>query len=308
MSKVSEEILGYSALLSSSEVFQSAKFNMNWMQNTLSESDLDISLNLLKLKRKYKLNAMLNYLKAKKIVMCYDPNSKVSTIQCAPGLANNKGAIGLCNLSAEITIDKQVDNQGYMKDKFLVTDTETLYEFLKFGFVTVNAGRILDNSGIRHRLAEVYTDLMAELITRRFGSSGDGDALRFIIKNFFYRGTIAAEDLANLEKFNLGRAKELEFKYPDFFGMTKKDMKLSTMFKVINSEFKAVKPLVLADVIKACAIQYSEQSVFFMDNVIYMLYIVVNSEHKFSQFRSQALRQYGPNLKTLVMDIMDICE
>lgn len=313
MNRVTSRMLEGRKVLSDSEVFSAVKFNMNWAGGTLSADDLSITFNILELKRKYKYRVMMEHLKNGRIVLCYDKDSniKVSTIQCAPAIVKSKAdsMSALCNLTGDLQVSRSVGADGRMAETFLVPDSDVLYEFLKFGLVIINTGKLLDNTGIRNRVAEVYTDLMCELLTRRFGSSGDGDKLRFIVKYFFFNGAISVDDLCIINKFNPGKAKEMEFKYPNYFGESAQHtLTLTELAKVINSEFKAMKQIDLADLIKACAITYSEQSVFMMENPAYLLCVIVNSDNKFSQFKSIALRQYGPNLRTLVKDILDICE
>lgn len=313
MNKVTERILEGRRFISDSDIFNSIKFNMNWTAAKLSEEDLQITFNILELKRKYKYNMMKKYFDAGRIMLCYDKdtNVKISTIQCVgasvKGKDNSNSA--MCNLTGDVQVQNNVGPDGRLVQSFIVPDSDVLYEFLKFGLVTINLDKLLDNTGIRNRVSEVYTDLMCDLITRRFGSSGDGDKLRFMVKYFFFNGAINVDDLCILSKFNPGKAKELEFKYPKFFGAeAPSTLKIENLAKLINDEFKAMKEISLADLIKACAITYSEQSVFMMDNPGYLFCVIVNSDHKFSQFKSLALRQYGPNLRTLVKDILDICE
>lgn len=312
MSKVTDIMLEGRRFISDSEVFSSVKFNMNWTGARLTEKDLQISFNILELKKKYKYNLMMKYLNAGRIMLCYDKdtNIKISTIQCTYAALKGKDAgSALCNVTGDVVANNNVGMDGRLDQSFVIPDTDVLYEFLKFGLVTINTEKLLENTGIRNRVSEVYTDLMCDLITRKFGSSGDGDKLRFMVKYFFFNGAISVDDMCILTKFNPGKAKELEFKYPWFFGgEADRTLTLKTLAKLINEEFKAMKDITIADLIKACAITYSEQSVFMMDNPSYLLCVIVNSDYKFSQFKSMALRQYGPNLKTLVKDILDICE
>lgn len=208
-------------------------------------------------------------------------DSQGSSIQIMPALGESGNKVSRvfinCNLIAKK--EKVVDpNTGDIREGVTVKNFEDLYNILLGGFVALNSHLVIQNSSVFKEIAEVYVDMIAQIISRGFGNPMDGDKLRFLTKLFFYNGMISGIDLAGVEKYNIDAARFMDSKYPEFFKATPKS--LDDYVKVVSSEFPTIRDLTIDKFIGECIKAFGSNAVLGVDNYPYLFSVLVTRMRK----------------------------
>ena len=203
-----------------------------------------------------------------------------SSIQLIPAL-DEKGRISRifinCNLISKK--EKRVDpNTGDIKEGVTVKNFEDLYNICLGAYVALNSHLVIQNSSVFKDISEVYTDMIAQIISRGFGNPMDGEKLRFLTKLFFYNGMVSGIDLASVEKYNMDAARFMDSKYPEFFKATPKS--LDEYVKVIASEFPTIKDITLDKFIGECIKAFGSNAVLGVDNYPYLFSVLITRMRK----------------------------
>lgn len=228
-----------------------------------------------------------------------------SSIQLVPSV-NDNGDIKviIVNTSSFMKKKKDVDMEtGDIIERY-TCDFESLYNVLLGAYVALNTESVFKSYSVTKQISEIYTDMMAQVISRGFGNPMDGDKLRFLIKLYFHNGLIDGEELANLEGYNIDAARFMASKYPDFFSHEAKT--LDDLVSVISSEFTTIKGLTLNSLIVECVKAFGSNALLAVENNPYLLSVMVVKMRKDRSgvYNGYILRLIDPFARKLLSEIL----
>ncbi|MGL5315583.1 MAG: hypothetical protein ACRC92_20180 [Peptostreptococcaceae bacterium] len=290
--------------------------------NINSKSNIDLSM--MDTKNNIKLSAIKNEIEMIKsrnfpavplIVGALESGKIVLTTSSKPGSSiqiiaavTDNGRIDkvFVNVSAIAKMTKSVNpGSGEIEDVMTVSNYEELYDVLLGGYAALQTERIMENFMCSRELADKYTDLIAEVISRAFGNPIDGEKFRFITKQFFYNGTVGYTELSNIEKYSLDAAGVLGAKYPSFFEKNPKGITLEMYLSVLASEFPTMKDVSLQGFIAEAIKAFGSNAVYMVDNYPYLIAVFVNRSRKNKKvFNGYKLRSLEQGASTLLNNIL----
>lgn len=275
-------------LISKSSIYQNIeskgkKYDLSMLdkKNFINLTDLNDVIGEIQMRNLPLTPFIINELENGRLILTTS-NSQGSSIQLIPGLNdNNNSKVSRvfinCNMIAKK--EKKVDmNTGDLREIVTVKNFEDLYNILLGAYVALNTDKVINNMSIMKDIAEVYIDMLAQIISRGFGNPMDGEKLRFILKMFFYNGIMSGEDLASVEKYNTDSANFLSSKYPEYFSVG--DKTLEQLIEIISEEFPTIKDITIDKFIGECIKAFGSNAVLAVDNYPYLLSVLTTRMRK----------------------------
>lgn len=277
-------------------------------ENYIPVEKIRDQLNEMKLGKYDLINKIVDALETSKIILSHtDSQSSAMVYEYS---TDDYGNIKVVFINID-RIMKEATVYDTKKDKVIKTFTviggrDKLYQLLLGAYVSLHTKEVMMSQEITNRVKDYYVDVLSSIITNNFGNTMDGEQFRFITSYFFLNGTLDIDSLARVEKFPRERLIMLKNNYGDFF--KKRELVIPDLLEVLRAEYGDYFRVELdtKSLVSASAGGLGDTGLFILDNIPYLLAVIMVASKKNDVFKGYMLRSTNEVSKYVLPKILKI--